>query len=157
MSGKFGRVTGSESWRFAQSFDVGLCASCCGDDMRPWRLGSTVKSFGNRELRQGRRRVCLGASRLEARYAWLIMTSESSSRESHDPPAFGGEDTKSEEPSQYVCSEGESSETKVVVEGVIESRMVVYEGERGEPSVDSGSAAYREMQRNYKVLEAITD
>ncbi|CAL2270985.1 unnamed protein product [Prunus armeniaca] len=85
------------------------------------------------------------------------LTSESSSRESHDPPAFGGKDTKSEEPSQYVCSEGESSETKVMVEGVIESRMVVYEGERGEPSVDSGSAAYREMQRNYKVLEAITD
>lgn len=70
---------------------------------------------------------------------------ESSGRESHDPPAFRGEDTESEEPSLYVCSEGESSQTEGVVEGVIEGRMVVHEGERGEPSVDSREAEYREM------------
>ncbi|CAL2239189.1 unnamed protein product [Prunus armeniaca] len=35
--------------------------------------------------------------------------------------------------------------------------MVVPEGERGEPSIDSGSEAYREMQRNYKVLEVVVD
>ncbi|CAL8164141.1 unnamed protein product [Prunus armeniaca] len=73
------------------------------------------------------------------------------------PPAFGGEDTESEEASQYMCSESEGSEIEGVAEGVIESRMVVHEGEGGDPSVDSGSAAYKEMQRNYKVLEAIDD
>ncbi|CAL2270995.1 unnamed protein product [Prunus armeniaca] len=52
MSGKFDRVTikGSESGRFTQNFDVGLCASCCGDDTCPWRLGSAVESFGSREF-----------------------------------------------------------------------------------------------------------
>ncbi|CAL8175818.1 unnamed protein product [Prunus armeniaca] len=38
---------------------------------------------------------------------------------------------------------------------MIESRMIVHEGERGEPSVDSREAEYREMQRNYRVLEAV--
>ncbi|CAL8152804.1 unnamed protein product [Prunus armeniaca] len=47
--------------------------------------------------------------------SWVSM-SESSDRESHEPPAFGGEDTESEEPSQYVCSEDESSQTEGVVE-----------------------------------------
>ncbi|CAL8138181.1 unnamed protein product [Prunus armeniaca] len=37
---------GSENGSFEQSFDVGLCASCCGDDMCPWRLVSAVVSFG---------------------------------------------------------------------------------------------------------------
>ncbi|CAL2256831.1 unnamed protein product [Prunus armeniaca] len=66
--------------------------------------------------------------------------SESSDRESHDPTAFGGEDTESEEPNQYVCSEAECSQTEGVVEGMIESRMVVHDGERGERSVDSREA-----------------
>ncbi|CAL2256863.1 unnamed protein product [Prunus armeniaca] len=35
--------------------------------------------------------------------------------------------------------------------------MVVHEGERGEPLVDSREAEYREMQRNYRVLEAVID
>ncbi|KAI5344566.1 hypothetical protein L3X38_012443 [Prunus dulcis] len=35
--------------------------------------------------------------------------------------------------------------------------MVVHGGEGGEPSVESGSTAYREMQRNYKGLKAIAD
>ncbi|CAL2257542.1 unnamed protein product [Prunus armeniaca] len=35
--------------------------------------------------------------------------------------------------------------------------MVVPEGERGEPLVDSRKAEYREMQRNYKVLEVVAD
>ncbi|CAL8148624.1 unnamed protein product [Prunus armeniaca] len=74
--------------------------------------------------------------------------SESSDRESHDPLAFGSEDTESEEPNEYVCSEDESSQTEGVVECIIE---------RGEPSVDSGSEAYREMQMNYTKLEAIVD
>lgn len=50
--------------------------------------------------------------------------SESSGRESHNPPAFSGKDTESEEPSLYVCFEGESSQSEYVVECVIESRMV---------------------------------
>ncbi|CAL8168861.1 unnamed protein product [Prunus armeniaca] len=54
--------------------------------------------------------------------------SESSYRESHDPLAFGGEDTESEEPSEYVCYE-----------------------------VDSQEAEYREMQRNYKVLKVVAN
>ncbi|BBH00055.1 hypothetical protein Prudu_009956 [Prunus dulcis] len=83
--------------------------------------------------------------------------SESSDRESPDPPAFGGDDTESEEHSQYICSKEESSETKGLVEGTIESRMIGPGGERGEPSGDSGSAAYREMQRNYIELEAIAN
>ncbi|CAL9020957.1 unnamed protein product [Prunus brigantina] len=40
---------------------------------------------------------------------------------------------------------------------MIESRMVVHEGERGEPSVDSRETKYREMQRNYRVLVAVPD
>ncbi|CAL8164143.1 unnamed protein product [Prunus armeniaca] len=32
MSDKFARVTGSENGSIAQSFDVGLCVSCCGGD-----------------------------------------------------------------------------------------------------------------------------
>ncbi|KAI5333930.1 hypothetical protein L3X38_024062 [Prunus dulcis] len=36
------RTLGSESGMFAQNFDVGLCASRCGDDTYPWRLGSAV-------------------------------------------------------------------------------------------------------------------
>ncbi|CAL8992716.1 unnamed protein product [Prunus brigantina] len=87
----------------------------------------------------------------------LLNMFESSDKESHDPPAFGGEDTESEEPSQYVCSEDESSQTEGVVEGMIESRMVVHEGERGEPSIDSQEVEYREMHRNYRVLEAVAD
>ena len=83
--------------------------------------------------------------------------SERSDRESLDPPAFGGDDTESEEPSQYVCSEEESSDTEGLVEGTIESRMVLSGVERVEPSEDSGAAAYREMQRNYIELEAIAN
>ncbi|CAL2246902.1 unnamed protein product [Prunus armeniaca] len=45
-------------------------------------------------------------------------------RESRDPPAFGGEDTESEEPSQYVCSEDESSQTEGVVEEVVTDRVL---------------------------------
>ncbi|CAL2247509.1 unnamed protein product [Prunus armeniaca] len=67
----------------------------------------------------------------------LLNMSESSGRESYDPPAFGGENTEGEEPSLYVCSEGESSQTEGVVKGVIESRMVGLEGERRELLVDS--------------------
>ncbi|KAI5338527.1 hypothetical protein L3X38_017798 [Prunus dulcis] len=45
------RCLRSESGSFGQSFDVGLCASCCGDDMCPGiRFGSlgvsAVESFG---------------------------------------------------------------------------------------------------------------
>lgn len=87
--------------------------------------------------------------------------SESSDRESHDPFALGGEDTESEssqsEPSLYVCSERESSQTEGVVDGAIESRMVVYEGDRVEPSVSSGLSSYNRMQRNYEELEAVFD
>ena len=83
--------------------------------------------------------------------------SESSDRESLDPPAFGGDDIESEEPSQYVCSEEESSDTEGLVEGTIESRMILSGVERVEPSEDSGAAAYREMQRNYIELEAIAN
>ncbi|BBN70398.1 hypothetical protein Prudu_1468S000100, partial [Prunus dulcis] len=54
-----------------------------------------------------------------------VVMSESSDRESLDPPAFGGDDTESEEPSQYICSEEESSDTEGLVEGTIESRMIV--------------------------------
>ncbi|CAL8117160.1 unnamed protein product [Prunus armeniaca] len=35
--------------------------------------------------------------------------------------------------------------------------MVVHDGEIGEPSIDSRDAEYKEMQRNYKVLEAMAD
>ncbi|CAL2239905.1 unnamed protein product [Prunus armeniaca] len=87
----------------------------------------------------------------------LLHMSESSNKESHDPPAFGRDDTESEEPSEYVCSEGESSQTEGLVEGIIESRLVVHDGEIGEPLVDSRKAEYREMQRNYKVLEAVAN
>ncbi|CAL2278424.1 unnamed protein product [Prunus armeniaca] len=54
MSGKISRGTikGSESGRFAQSFDVGLCARCCGGDTCPWRLGSAIGSFGRWKLQQ---------------------------------------------------------------------------------------------------------
>ncbi|CAL8174158.1 unnamed protein product [Prunus armeniaca] len=52
ICGHFGRITGSGNESFAQSFDVGLCASCYGGDTCLWRLGSTVESFGSRELRQ---------------------------------------------------------------------------------------------------------
>ncbi|CAL2255502.1 unnamed protein product [Prunus armeniaca] len=76
MSGKIGRVTGSESGWFAQSFDVGLWASRCGGDTCPWRLGSAVGASAGGYLlrksvflRQGRRRVC----RFDAGYARLIM------------------------------------------------------------------------------------
>ncbi|CAL2246904.1 unnamed protein product [Prunus armeniaca] len=65
MSGKIGRVAGSESGWFAQSFDVGLCASRCGGDTCPWRLSSVVGSLGrclaprkNVFLQQWRRRLC---------------------------------------------------------------------------------------------------
>ncbi|KAI5338507.1 hypothetical protein L3X38_017778 [Prunus dulcis] len=37
---------GSENGSLAQSFDVGLCASCCGGDTCPWKLGSALGSFG---------------------------------------------------------------------------------------------------------------
>ncbi|CAL8155841.1 unnamed protein product [Prunus armeniaca] len=76
------------------------------------------------------------------------------------PANFRGGVTKmseSEEASEYVCSEDESSQTEGFVEGLIEARMVVHEGEMAGPSVESGSEAYREMQKKYKVLEASVD
>ena len=74
--------------------------------------------------------------------------SESSDRESPDPSAFGEDDTESEEPSQYVCSKDESLETEGMVEGIIESRMIRHGGERGEPSIDSESAAYKREHKS---------
>ncbi|CAL2237114.1 unnamed protein product [Prunus armeniaca] len=62
-----------------------------------------------------------------------------------------------EEVSEYVCSEEESSQTKGLVEGLIEARMVVHEGEMAGPSVEFGSEAYREMRKKYKVLKASVD
>ncbi|CAL8174806.1 unnamed protein product [Prunus armeniaca] len=65
--------------------------------------------------------------------------------------------SESEEASEYVCSEDEGSQTEGLVEGLIEARMVVHEGEMDGPSVESGSEVYREMQKKYKVIEAIVD
>ncbi|CAL2270651.1 unnamed protein product [Prunus armeniaca] len=65
--------------------------------------------------------------------------------------------SESEEASEYVCSEEESSQTDSFVEGLIEARMGVHEGEMAGPSVESGSEAYRKMQKKYKVLEASVD
>ncbi|CAL8162449.1 unnamed protein product [Prunus armeniaca] len=65
--------------------------------------------------------------------------------------------SESEEASEYVCSEDESSQTDSFVEGLIEARMGVHEGEMAGPSVESGSEAYRKMQKKYKVLEASVD
>ncbi|CAL2248233.1 unnamed protein product [Prunus armeniaca] len=65
--------------------------------------------------------------------------------------------SESEEASEYVCSEEESSQTDSFVEGLIEARMGVHEGEMAGPSVKSGSEAYRKMQKKYKVLEASVD
>ncbi|CAL2276070.1 unnamed protein product [Prunus armeniaca] len=65
--------------------------------------------------------------------------------------------SESEEASEYVCSEEESSQTDSFVEGLIEARMGVHEGEMAGPSVESGSEAYRKMQKKYKVLEANVD
>ncbi|CAL2277107.1 unnamed protein product [Prunus armeniaca] len=42
----------------------------------------------------------------------LLNMSESSDKESPDPLAFGGDDTESEEASEYVCYEDESSQTE---------------------------------------------
>ncbi|CAL8133940.1 unnamed protein product [Prunus armeniaca] len=55
------------------------------------------------------------------------------------------------------CKQDESSQTEGLVEGLVEARMVVHESGRSEPPVNSRSEAYNEMQRNYKVLEAIVD
>ncbi|CAL8997921.1 unnamed protein product [Prunus brigantina] len=71
----------------------------------------------------------------------------------HDPFALGGDNTESEEAREYVCSEDESSQTEGLVEGLVEARMVVHEGVKSDPSVDSESEVYREMQ----MLEAIAD
>ncbi|CAL2247011.1 unnamed protein product [Prunus armeniaca] len=87
----------------------------------------------------------------------LLNMSDSSDKEGPDPLAFGGDDIESEEASEYVCSEDESSQTKGLVEGLIEARMVVHEGEMAGPSVESGLEAYREMWKKYKVLEASVD
>ncbi|CAL2229946.1 unnamed protein product [Prunus armeniaca] len=65
--------------------------------------------------------------------------------------------SESEEASEYVCSEDENSQTDGFVEGLIEARMGVHEGEMARPSVESGSEAYRKMQKKYKVLEASVD
>ncbi|CAL8136887.1 unnamed protein product [Prunus armeniaca] len=65
--------------------------------------------------------------------------------------------SESEEASEYVCSEDESSQTDGFLERLIEARMGVHEGEMAGPSVESGSLAYREMQKKYKVLEASVD
>ncbi|CAL2225245.1 unnamed protein product [Prunus armeniaca] len=65
--------------------------------------------------------------------------------------------SESEEASEYVCSEEESSQTDSFVEGLIEARMGVHEGEMAGPSVESGSEAYRKMQKKYKVLETSVD
>ncbi|CAL2248355.1 unnamed protein product [Prunus armeniaca] len=50
IRGNFGRVTvkGSGTESFAQSFDVGLYANCCGGDTCPWKLGSVVESIDRR-------------------------------------------------------------------------------------------------------------
>ncbi|CAL9004636.1 unnamed protein product, partial [Prunus brigantina] len=61
--------------------------------------------------------------------------------------------TESEEASEYICSEDGSSQTEGLVEGLVEARMVVHEGVRSDPPIDSGSDAYGEMQ----MLEAIAD
>lgn len=50
--------------------------------------------------------------------------SESFGKESQDSPAFGGEETESDECSLPIGSEDESTESEHVVEGVIESMMV---------------------------------
>ncbi|CAL8148938.1 unnamed protein product [Prunus armeniaca] len=68
-SSNFGR--GSESGRFAQSFDVGLCVR----QLAASAVGSFGRCLAPRKsvfLRQGRRRVCLGASRFDAGYARSI-------------------------------------------------------------------------------------
>ncbi|CAL8135832.1 unnamed protein product [Prunus armeniaca] len=50
--------------------------------------------------------------------------SESFGKESQDSPAFGGEETESDECSLSIGSKDESTESEHVVEGVIESMMV---------------------------------
>ncbi|CAL8117016.1 unnamed protein product [Prunus armeniaca] len=77
----------------------------------------------------------------------LLNMSESSDKEGPDSLAIGGDDTESEENSEYVCSEDESSQIEGLVEGLIEARMVVHEGEMVGPSVESGSEAIGRCRR----------
>ncbi|CAL2228492.1 unnamed protein product [Prunus armeniaca] len=77
--------------------------------------------------------------------------SERESQSSPSPHAFSGEEFESGSPNEDLGTDGESTESERVVEGLI------MEGNRvggEEQSRSSGGEAYREMQRNYVALEA---
>ncbi|KAI5323249.1 hypothetical protein L3X38_032321 [Prunus dulcis] len=66
---------GSENGSLEPSFDVGLCASRCGRDTCPWRLGSAVENFISRELRQmvGTSEECLPSAGEEGMSALVLV------------------------------------------------------------------------------------
>ncbi|CAL2237944.1 unnamed protein product [Prunus armeniaca] len=77
--------------------------------------------------------------------------SERESQSSPSPHAFSGEEFESGSHNEDMGTDGESTGSECVVEGLIA------EGNRvggGEQSRSSGGEAYREMQRNYVTLEA---
>ncbi|CAL2276870.1 unnamed protein product [Prunus armeniaca] len=113
-----------------------------------------VQGFG----REGERVLGFSESEKEKKISGEILVVVL--RQRRFPANFRGVANKmseSEEASEYVCSKDESSQTEDLVKGLIEARMVVHKGEMAEPSVESGSEAYREMQKKYKVLEASVD
>ncbi|CAL8088080.1 unnamed protein product [Prunus armeniaca] len=77
--------------------------------------------------------------------------SERESQSSPSPHAFSGEEFESGSPNEDLGTDGESTESERVVEGlIVEGNRVGGE----EQSRSSGGEAYREMQRNYVALEA---
>lgn len=82
--------------------------------------------------------------------------SESSDKESLDPLSLVGMILRVKRPVNMFVLKMRVPR-QCLVEGIIESRMVVHDGEMVGASVYSGSEAYNEMQKNYKVLEAIAD
>ncbi|CAL2229465.1 unnamed protein product [Prunus armeniaca] len=81
----------------------------------------------------------------------MFDNSERESQSSPSPHAFSGEEFESGSPNEDLGTDGESTESERVVEGlIVEGNRVGGE----EQSRSSGGEAYREMQRNYVALEA---
>lgn len=83
--------------------------------------------------------------------------SDSSDKEVNNPRAFGGEETKSEGRTISEGASNESTESEVIMEGLVEDGRVVDRVGVEKQSISYRGEAYKEMKRNYVTLQAMAN
>ncbi|VVA39514.1 Hypothetical predicted protein [Prunus dulcis] len=121
------------------------------------RVASHVRQCGFRTVSVTSSGLSLVSPRTFGMVGAERKMSGNSERKSQSPPsthAFSGEDLESDRVDQAWGTDGKSTESEGMVEGLIVEKSSAGEEEQ---SISFGAEAYREMKRNYTGLEAVAN